>query len=146
MSYGLDVNILLYASDEASPYHQPARRFLADCVQRLEPMCLTWGTLMGYLRMATHPAIFAAPLSPRQAEQNVANLVALPQARVLAEKEGFLEIYREITGTVVVRGNLVPDAHLAALLRQHRIGRVVSHDRDFRKFDFLEVEDPFGPA
>jgi hypothetical protein len=44
-----------------------------------------------------------------------------------------------------VRGNLVPDAHLAALLRQHGISRLYTHDRDFRKFDFLEVIDPITP-
>jgi predicted nucleic acid-binding protein len=37
---------------------------------------------------------------------------------------------------------MVPDAHLAALLRQHGVRRLATHDRDFRRFDFLEVFDP----
>jgi hypothetical protein len=43
-----------------------------------------------------------------------------------------------------VRGNLVPDAHLAALLKQHGIRRLYTNDADFRKFPFLDVRSPFG--
>ena len=56
----------------------------------------------------------------------------------------FDEIYRQVTAHFPVRGNLVPDAHLAALLRQHGVRRLYTVDRDFRKFDFLQVDDPFA--
>jgi toxin-antitoxin system PIN domain toxin len=98
---------------------------------------------MGYLRIATHPRIFAQPLSPAEALGNVEALLSLPRVRILAESEGFLQVYREVTGAFPVRGNLVPDAHLAALLRQHGVGRLYTADADFRKFVFLEVRDPF---
>jgi len=45
---------------------------------------------------------------------------------------------------VITRGNLVPDAHIASLLRQHGIRELYTRDRDFRKFDFLRVYDPFA--
>jgi len=44
---------------------------------------------------------------------------------------------------VVVRGNLVPDAHLASLLIQNGVTEIWTHDRDFRKFEALRVRDPF---
>jgi len=59
-------------------------------------------------------------------------------------REDFLQVYREVTGAFPVRGNLVPDAHLAALLRQHGVQRLYTADADFRKFTFLEVRDPFA--
>lgn len=43
-----------------------------------------------------------------------------------------------------VRGNLVPDAHLAALLRQNGGRALYTRDGDFRKFSFLDVRDPFA--
>jgi predicted nucleic acid-binding protein len=43
-----------------------------------------------------------------------------------------------------VRGNLVPDAHLAALLLQHGVKTLYTKDTDFRKFDFLNVRDPLA--
>ena len=42
-----------------------------------------------------------------------------------------------------MRGNLVPDAHLAALLRQHGIRTLYTNDSDFRRFSFLDVRNPF---
>jgi len=45
-----------------------------------------------------------------------------------------------------VRGNLVPDAHLAAILRQHGVGALYTNDADFLKFGFLEVRNPFKPS
>ena len=99
---------------------------------------------MSYVRIATHPRIFGAPLTPSEAVGNVEALVRLPHVRMLNEEPGFLEIYREVSGTFPVRGNLVPDAHLAALLRQHGVGRLYTRDTDFRKFEFLDVRDPFS--
>jgi toxin-antitoxin system PIN domain toxin len=101
---------------------------------------------MSYVRIATHPRIFARPLSPEQALGNVDALLRLPRVRVLAEADGFLDLYREATRGVPARGNLVPDAHLAALLRQHGVRCLYTNDVDFRRFDFLDVRDPFRGA
>lgn len=48
-----------------------------------------------------------------------------------------------MTARFPVRGNLVPDAHLAALLLQHGVRRLYTVDRDFRKLYFHDVADPF---
>jgi len=143
MSYSVDVNVLLYASDTSSPKHAEAIRFLKQRASDPDLFCIAWSTLVAFLRIATHAGIFSHPLSPDDALRNVESLLSLPRVRLLAEGEGFLEIYREVTARFPVRGNLVPDAHLAALLRQHGVRRLYTVDRDFRKFDFLEVADPF---
>lgn len=143
MSYSVDVNILLYASDTSSHKHAEAIRFLKQRASDPDLFCIAWPTLIAFLRIATHPRIFAQPLSPDDALGNVESLLSLPRVRMLSEGEGFLEIYREVTARFPVRGNLVPDAHLAALLLQHGVRRLYTVDRDFRKFDFLEVADPF---
>jgi len=143
MSYSVDVNILLYASDTSSPKHAEAIRFLKQRASDPDLFCIAWPTLIAFLRIATHPRIFAQPLSPDDALGNVESLLSLPRVRLLSEGEGFLEVYREVTARFPVRGNLVPDAQLAALLRQHGVRRLYTVDRDFRKFDFLEVADPF---
>jgi len=142
MSFGIDVNILLYASDQGSPQHVRAAGFLQSCAAGGQVFCLAWLTLMSYLRMATHPRIFARPLSHADAARNVEALMALPHCRVISEQDGFWSTYRDITSDVPTRGNLVPDAHLAAVLRQNGIATLYTHDRDFRKFAFLEVRDP----
>ncbi len=143
MSYSVDLNILLYASDQSSPRHAAAILFLESRAGDPDVFYLAWITIMGYLRIATHPRIFAQPLSPAKALNNVDALLSLPRVRVLTEADGFLQVYREVTEAFPVRGNLVPDAHLAALLRQHGVTRLYTADADYKKFAFLEVRDPF---
>jgi len=142
LSYSVDENVLLYASDRSSPHHHAASRFLESRVDDPDLFCICWTTLIAYLRIATHPRIFAHPLSPAEALSNVDALVELPRVRLLSEDEGYLDVYRTVTEGVAARGNLVPDAHLAGLLRQHGVGTLYTADADFRKFDFLRVRNP----
>ena len=39
-------------------------------------------------------------------------------------------------------GNLLHDLHTAVLMREHGVGRIVTRDRDFHRFAFLDVVDP----
>jgi predicted nucleic acid-binding protein len=97
---------------------------------------------MAYLRMVTHASIISPPLTPAQATRNVQSLLDLPQVRVLSESGGFWRTYLEVTGGMVVRGKAVPDAHLAALLKQHGVGTLYTNDRDFLRYPFLNVRNP----
>jgi len=142
MSYSIDANILLYASDESSSWHEPAKAFLEQRAADPDILCLTWPVLMAYQRIATHPAVFARPLAPEVAWGNVQKLLALPRTRVVVESEAFPEDYPQATSEMTVAGNLVPDAHVATILREHGVRRIYTADADFRKFDFLEVINP----
>ena len=142
MSYAIDLNVLLLASNGAAPEHAVARSFLEQSASRPEILCLAWPTVMGYLRIATHPSIFDQPLSPSQAIANLRSLLSLPQARALGEREGFFEIYEKIASSAI-RGNLVPDAHLAVILLQNRVTTLYTKDTGFRRFEFLDVREPF---
>ena len=144
MSYSLDANVLLFASDRTCDQHGAAREFLESCAASPEVLCVTWPTLMAYLRIATHPRIFAAPLAPEEALANVNALLALPHARAVSEQDGFMDAYLHVTAGTTVRGNLVPDAHVAAILFQNGVRTLYSNDRDFRKFESLDVRDPFA--
>jgi uncharacterized protein len=144
MSYSLDVNLLLFASDRSSERHDAARRFLESCAASPEVLCLAWPTLLSYLRIATHPRIFAAPLAPDEAIGNITALLTLPHVRAVSELDGFIEAYQHVAGKMTVRGNLVPDAHVVTILFQHGVRTLYSNDRDFRKFESLDLRDPFS--
>lgn len=142
MSFALDVNLLLYASDRGSACHARAAAFLETVVDGGETCYLAWITVMSYLRMSTHPGIFAAPLSPSEAQGNIERLLGCAHVHCLAETDGFWSVYCGVAGAMPVRGNFVPDAHLAAILKQHGVRTLYTHDRDFLKFPFLRVLDP----
>lgn len=144
MSFSVDVNLLVYASDRGSPYHVAARAFLEERAAGREIFCIAWATAMSYLRIVTHPGILASPLHPTEALANLGSLADLSHVRMLSEEEGFLEVYAEVTGGEPLRGKLVPDAHFAAILLQHDVRKLYTNDSDFRRFFFLDVRNPFA--
>lgn len=143
MSVTVDTNVLLYASNSDALEHERAGALLGHLAAGPSLVVLLWPTLMGYLRLATHPSIFSSPLAPAEALANVESLLQRPHVRAAGEIEGFWTSYRRVTDTVTSRGNLVPDAHLVALMHQHGVSRIWSRDRDLRKFDGITVSDPF---
>jgi uncharacterized protein len=42
-----------------------------------------------------------------------------------------------------MRGNDVPDGHIATLMRQHGVRVIYTRNRGFRRFDGIQAEDPF---
>jgi toxin-antitoxin system PIN domain toxin len=143
VSLTLDANVLIYASDAESPYGGRARALLEDVAGGPDLVYLFWPVVMAYLRIATHPRLFAEPLDPREARENIAGLLGRPHIRLASEGNRFWALFRETADTVPVSGNLVPDAHVVALMREHGVRTIWTRDRDFRKFDGIEVVDPF---
>ena len=143
MSFAIDANVLLYASDKDNLHHEAAQEFLKKCTHNNELFYLPWPTIMAYLRIATHPAIFTSPLTPQQANKNIDFLLRSPHAFVLSEVDDFWVYYQQATKGMTVRGNLVPDAHIATILLSHGVREIVTNDSDFRRFNFLRVRNPF---
>lgn len=142
MSSTVDANILVYASNEADIVHRQARALIEGLAAGPELVYLFWPTLMGYLRIVTHPGILPRPLSPALAMRNIDQLLARPNVRISGEADGFWTLYRGTAGEHA-RGKDVPDAHLAALMRQHDVRRLYTRDRGFRRFAGIEVVAPF---
>ena len=146
MSFAFDTNILLYASNTESDVHDAAKDYLRKCLAGPQPFYLLWPVVMGYLRIATHPTIFRNPISPKQAKENIEALLLSPFCRPLSENDLFWKVYENLSQGHHPRGNLVPDTHIAALLLTHGVRTFHTRDRDFRRFDHLEVIDPFVPT
>jgi len=146
MSAAIDVNPLLYASDTSSPFHDAALAFVERIAAGRDLVYLFWPTVMAYVRIATHPAIFASPLSSREAVQNLTALLDRPQIRSPGEGAGFWATFGKVADELAPRGNLVPDAHIVALMRANGVEGIWTRDRDYLKFDGVKVLDPFAPA
>ena len=144
MSLALDANLLLFASDASSPHHARAAAFVRKCIAGPELVFVPWPAAMAYLRVATHPSVFRNPLTHAEAAGNLDLLLRQPHVRAIGELDEFWAHYQKATAGIVVRGNLVPDAHLVALLLQHGVTTLATHDRDFHKFDGIRVRDPLS--
>jgi toxin-antitoxin system PIN domain toxin len=143
MTLAIDVNPLVYASDVSSPFHVASRDALAEIMDRRETLYLFWTVAVGYVRVATSSRVHRTPLSTAEALDNVQALLARPNVRTSIEAPRFWSSLSEACLEVRAEGNLVTDAYLVALMRQHEVRRILTHDRDFRKFDGIDVVDPF---
>jgi toxin-antitoxin system PIN domain toxin len=144
VSHTVDTNILVYATHTGSPFHDQARALVEHLVAGPSLAYLLWPAVIGYLRIVTHPNILGSPLSSEEATSNVEALIAPSHMRVAGEGDDFWASFRTVASDVKPRGNLVPDAHLVALMREHGVSTIWSHDRDFRKFRGITVKDPFS--
>jgi toxin-antitoxin system PIN domain toxin len=142
MSYTIDATSCSTPPDRTPPFHRAAGEFLRGRPADRDILCLTWPVIMAYVRPATHPRIFDARMTPRAALDNVAGLMRMSRCRGVTEPDGLLDTCRDVALEVAARGNLAPDAHLAAFLRSHGVRTIYTHDRDLRKFPFLTVVDP----
>jgi len=143
MTVTLDANVLLYASDTRSPFHERALTLVAELAAGRELLYLFWPTVMAYVRIATHPSVFAEPLAPKIAIGNVERLLELPHVQTAGERERFWDVFRGVAEESDARGNLVPDARLVALMEQNGVRTIWTRDRDFRRFRGIDARDPF---
>ncbi len=144
MSYTVDANVLLYASDQASDLHRSAISLVEQMALGPELVYLFWPTVMAYLRIATHPAIFGRPLSAHEAVANIEQLLARAHVQSPGEGERFWGRYRAVVEDVAPTANLVPDAQIVALMLENGVRRIWTRDRDYRTFQGIEVLDPFA--
>jgi uncharacterized protein len=139
-----DVNVLLYAVDETSPRHAAARAWLERCLSGTETVGLAWSVLTVFLRLTTRASVFEHPLTLAQAFDLVDGWLAQPRVVVAHPTSRHHIVLRRVLESLGTAGNLVPDAHLAALALEHG-ATVVSRDRDFGRFAGVAWSDPLAP-
>jgi len=135
---------LVYAANADVPLHRAALAVLEDLRQRNEITYLFWPVAVGFVRIVTNPRFQKHPLAVSQALHNVRELVSQPHVRTGSEGERFIETFAEACTEARATGNLVSDAYIVALMRQHGVSHILTHDRDFRKFDGIRIVDPFA--
>jgi len=137
----IDANILLYAHNSSSEHHSAAARWLEKAFSGDAPVCLTWMTILAFLRIATNSHIFPHPLSATQAAKIVSGWLEQPCVSVINPGERHWEILSKLLGTAQARGPLVMDTHLAALAIEN--GAVLyTSDQDFTRFPGLRTKNP----
>lgn len=144
MSTTVDANVLLYAADEISPFHDRAERLIAHLVGSGTLLHLFWPVLIAFVRIGTNPRLFNRPLTTAFVLADIEEVLSQPNVRVSGEGERFWTSFRRVAEDVEPKGNLVTDAHLVALMHEHGVSTIWTHDRDFRKFSGITVKDPFA--
>jgi toxin-antitoxin system PIN domain toxin len=139
----VDANLLLYAIHRQSPFHARAHAWLTEQMNGARRVGIAWQSLTAFLRIATHPRAFDRPLSPENAWARVTDWLAAAPAWIPEPGERYAQILGELVTAYDVRGNLVPDAQLAALALEHGL-TVYSADTDFARFTEIRWVNPLA--
>lgn len=137
----IDLNVLLYVVNEDSVHHARVLAWWKQALNDDEPLGLPWVVLLGFLRIATNPDVFPRPLTPDAAAAKVAGWLSLDSTRLVQERDEHWNILRALLSETGTAGNLVTDAHLAALAISHG-AELVSCDGDFARFKGLRWHNP----
>jgi hypothetical protein len=139
----VDVNILLYSINEDSPYHGPINEWWKSANDSGERIGLTWLVVIGFLRISTSPRVMPQPLDADAALRTIKKWLNLDNIGIVSESENHWELLQTLVEENGILGDLMTDAHLAALAKSHG-ATVVSCDKDFSKFNGLRWENPLN--
>lgn len=129
----VDANVLLYAVNADAVHHERARRWIDGALSGEDTVAFAWIALLAFMRLSTKVGLFPAPLTIDQAMDRVDAWTGAGPAVVVEPTAQHGTILRGLLRSVGVGGNLVSDAHLAALAIEHRCG-ILSFDNDFGRF------------
>ncbi|MBA3277168.1 MAG: PIN domain-containing protein [Geodermatophilaceae bacterium] len=140
----LDANILLYAVDTRSPFHARAADWLSEQLNGARRVGLPWQSLVAFLRISTHPRASEKPLEAASAARIVEDWLKADVVWIPMPGPHHASVLTGLIGTYQLRGNLISDAHLAALAIEHGL-TMCSADTDFARFPEVTWINPVRP-
>ncbi|WP_328502913.1 type II toxin-antitoxin system VapC family toxin [Streptomyces sp. NBC_00457] len=135
------MNVLVYAFREEAKEHEPYKKWLIERLRGDEPVAYNAMVASGFVRLVTHPRIFPRPVTSADALDFLQAIREAPVTTPLHEGPRHWEIFDRLCRRVGARGNLVPDAYLAALAIESG-STFYSADRGFARFPGLRWQHP----
>jgi hypothetical protein len=136
-----DLNLLIYAHNEASPHHDALRAWWGALYADDVPVGVPWAVSMGFVRLVTHPSVMTDPLPALDAVAIVEGWYAQSNVEVLEPGPRHVRILRQLFHATGVAGRLTTDTHLAAIAIEHQ-AELHSNDADFGRFPGLRWHNP----
>ncbi|MBA3877480.1 MAG: VapC toxin family PIN domain ribonuclease [Anaerolinea sp.] len=139
----IDANLLLLAVDVSAPSHERAASWLTEQLNGDRRVGMPWESLTAFVRISTHPRASEHPLKPGEAWRFVTEWLATPTVWVPMPTERHADVLGGLVDKHNLTGNLIPDAHLAAMAIEHGLD-VCSADTDFARFTEIRWRNPLA--
>jgi toxin-antitoxin system PIN domain toxin len=137
----VDVNIFIYAHRPESPRSAEHRAWLESALVGDEPFGVSELVLSSFLRIVTNHRVYREPTPPDVALSFCAAVLGARSSVPLRPGARHWEIFSGLCEAVGARGNVVPDAFLAAIAIEHG-ATWLSTDRGFARFPGLRWRTP----
>jgi len=138
----VDTNILVYAHRSEARLHAAATAELVALAEGIGPWGLPVFCITEFMRVVTHRRVFSPPSTLSQGFDFLNDVLASPMCRLIRPGPDFLRFFTEAAHRADARGNLMFDAQIAAVCREHGIASVLTNDHDFERFEHLRVRYP----
>lgn len=136
----VDTNVLIYAHRAEMDLHHAAVSELVGLAEGEDLWALPVFCVTEFLRVVTHRRVFNPPSTTTEAFDFIKSLTGSPTCVVVRPEAAYIEHLEAVTRQANARGNLIFDAQIAALCREHGIATIMTHDQDFKRFDGLQVK------
>ena len=138
-----DLNLLIYAVDRDATEHARSLRWWDATLSGSETVGLAWIVMLGFVRLTTSARVVRSPMAAEEALDYVDRWLAHPTTTVVDPTRKHAAVFRDLIADTGTAGNLVTDAHLAALAIEHG-AQLCSADRDFGRFAGLDWVNPLA--
>ena len=139
----IDVNIMIYAHRTAAPQHAAYKNWLDDIINGSEAYGISELVLSSFVRIVTQPRIFSPPSSLDEAFAFADVLRNQPHCVLMAPGPRHWQIFSHLCRETGAKGNLIPDAYLAALAIETG-SEWITTDRDYSRFPGLRWRHPLA--
>ena len=137
-----DTNLLVYAYTNEVPQHTAARLWWENLVAGNESVGIPWVVSTGFVRLMTNPRVLTSPLSTSDALGHVREWFQHEHIMPVNPEDDHLMHLHQILQVAGRGGNLVPDAHIAAIAMEHQAEVHTYNTRDFARFPGLKWRNP----
>jgi toxin-antitoxin system PIN domain toxin len=138
----VDANLLVYAGVTNFAQYEQAREWFDEQLNGEARVGLPWPSLLAFLRVVTNPRVLQQPMTIGQAWRQIETWLGCDTVWIPGPTERHRQILAQLLGPGI-GGNLVHDAHLAALAIEHGL-ELCSADGDFGRFPRLRWTNPLA--
>lgn len=140
-----DVNVLLYALRGEAEHHAEYRAWLDTSLKSGVTILLADTVVSGVVRIATHPRVWEIPTPIDAVLAYVDGLRSRVNVRPAPGGPEHWQVFAALCRSTRARGNIIPDAWLAALAIEEG-ATLFTADRDFARFPGLKWRHPLDSA